>query len=210
MRWTRQRRACDVIAGRGLVSDQRHADEQRFRRRGEHEISRKTIAQGMPGVPGYLWWLRSCALFISHARLRVHWAPGIPLRPLSGGRFNDSGASRRGNVNAYLMNTNAPHFQSSSPAHAGDPVFQRRLRVSREVAAYWIVRSSRTMTAAFGATKHSINVVPANAGTHNHRRPLEQKPLATVPKRESAAYGSPLSRGRQWDYAFALALARND
>ena len=26
------------------------------------------------------------------------------------------------------------------------------------------------------------NVVPAKAGTHNHRRLLEQKPLATVPK----------------------------
>src|SRR5882762_8394460 len=32
MRWTRQRRACDVIAGRGLVSDQRHADERRYSR----------------------------------------------------------------------------------------------------------------------------------------------------------------------------------
>src|SRR5258708_737156 len=100
------------------------------------------------------------------------------------------------------MNTNAPHFQSSSPATgsaqraADDPVFQRRLRVSREPAAYWIVRSRRTMTAAFGATKQSINVVPENAGTHNHRRQLQQKALATVPKRESAAYGSPLSRGR--------------
>jgi hypothetical protein len=31
------------------------------------------------------------------------------------------------------------------PANAG-PVFQRRLRINREAAAYWIVRSSRTMT----------------------------------------------------------------
>jgi hypothetical protein len=30
---------------------------------------------------------------------------------------------------------------------SGDPVFQRRLRINREAAAYWIVRSSRTMTA---------------------------------------------------------------
>jgi hypothetical protein len=28
---------------------------RRIRRRGEHDISRKTIAQGRPGVPGYLW-----------------------------------------------------------------------------------------------------------------------------------------------------------
>src|SRR5260370_35751784 len=34
--------------------------------------------------------------------------------------------------------------------------------------------------------------VPANAGTHHHRRLLEQNPLATVLKREGAAYGSPL------------------
>ena len=31
----------------------------------------------------------------------------------------------------------------------------------------------------------NLCVVPANAGTHNHRRPLEQKALATVPKREA-------------------------
>src|SRR5216683_2964699 len=42
----------------------------------------------------------------------------------------------------------------------------------------------------------NLCVVPANAGTHNHRSRLEQKALATVPKREASAYGSPLSRGR--------------
>ena len=35
-------------------------------------------------------------------------------------------------------------------------------------------------------------VVPANAGTHNHHRLLEQKPAATARNREAAAYGSPL------------------
>jgi hypothetical protein len=34
-------------------------------------------------------------------------------------------------------------------------------------------------------------VVLANARTHNHNRVLEQKPLASVRKREAAAYGSP-------------------
>ena len=37
----------------------------------------------------------------------------------------------------------------------------------------------------------TLFVVPAHAGTHNHSSPLVQKPLATVPKREAAAYGSP-------------------
>jgi hypothetical protein len=41
--------------------------------------------------------------------------------------------------------------------------------------------------------KHAIqDVVPAQAGTHNHLRLLEQKALATVPKSKAAAYGSPL------------------
>src|ERR1700757_4354991 len=37
-----------------------------------------------------------------------------------------------------------------------------------------------------------------HAGTHNHRRLLKQKSLATVPKREATAYGSPRARGRQF------------
>src|ERR1700694_5945644 len=37
--------------------------------------------------------------------------------------------------------------EPSSPAKAGDPVFQRRLRINREAAAYWIVRSSSTYLA---------------------------------------------------------------
>src|SRR6266851_7619792 len=41
-------------------------------------------------------------------------------------------------------------------------------------------------------------VVPANAGTHNHLSLLEQKALATLPKREAAPYGSPRSRGRRF------------
>ena len=32
-----------------------------------------------------------------------------------------------------------------------------------------------------------------NAGTHNHHRLLAQKPLAILPKREAAAYGSRLA-----------------
>src|SRR6266436_4817095 len=56
-------------------------------RRGEREVSRKTIARGMPGL------LRCdrgdyarVLCFISHARLRVHWAPGIPCALCFAGR----------------------------------------------------------------------------------------------------------------------------
>jgi hypothetical protein len=38
--------------------------------------------------------------------------------------MHNSGASRREIAKPYLMNTNAPHSQPSSPAKAGDPVFR--------------------------------------------------------------------------------------
>src|SRR5260370_23711935 len=46
--------------------------------RGEREVSRKTIARGMPGVSGVTVVTTLVCFFISHARLRVHRAPGIP------------------------------------------------------------------------------------------------------------------------------------
>src|SRR5256885_9004632 len=46
--------------------------------RGEREVSRKTIARGMPGRSGVTVVTNSYACFILHARLRVHCAPGIP------------------------------------------------------------------------------------------------------------------------------------
>jgi len=44
-----------------------------------------------------------------------------------------------------------------------------------------------------------LNVVPAKAGTHNHRRLLEQKPLATVPKARPRRMG-PRVRGDDMDW----------
>ncbi len=47
--------------------------------RGGHEVSRKTIARGMPGLLRCTCGDYARVLcFILHARLRVHWAPGIP------------------------------------------------------------------------------------------------------------------------------------
>src|SRR5437667_6509538 len=47
--------------------------------RGEREVSRKTIARGMPGLLRCTCGDYARVLcFISHARLWVHWAPGIP------------------------------------------------------------------------------------------------------------------------------------
>src|SRR2546429_7192714 len=62
--------------------------------RGEHEGNRKTIARGMPGDfrcdrGDYARVL----CFISHARLRVHRAPGIPCA-LCNRRTGNSGKTR--------------------------------------------------------------------------------------------------------------------
>jgi hypothetical protein len=40
--------------------------------------SRNTIARGMPGRSGVTVVTNSYVLFLSHTRLRVHQAPGIP------------------------------------------------------------------------------------------------------------------------------------
>src|SRR6266446_2827041 len=82
-------------------------------RRGEREVSRKTIARGMPGDfrcdrGDYARVL----CFISHARLRVHRAPGIPCALCFAGRtvLQNSGASRREIVESYL---NAPSLRGA-------------------------------------------------------------------------------------------------
>src|SRR5258708_29598997 len=46
--------------------------------RGEREVSRKTIARGMPGRSGVTVVTMLVYFFHLYARLRVHQAPGIP------------------------------------------------------------------------------------------------------------------------------------
>src|SRR6478736_2321739 len=46
--------------------------------REEHEVSRKTIAQGRPVCSGEPVVTTLVCFFVSHARLRVHWPPGFP------------------------------------------------------------------------------------------------------------------------------------
>jgi hypothetical protein len=47
-------------------------------RRGEHAISRKTIARGMSGETGVTVVTTLVCFFILRTRLRARWAPGIP------------------------------------------------------------------------------------------------------------------------------------
>src|SRR5260370_4226281 len=76
-------------------------------RRGEHEVSRKTIARGMPGLLRCDRGDYARVLYlISHARLRVHWASGIPCALSSLGetvRTSLGRASRRGLAGFCLL-----------------------------------------------------------------------------------------------------------
>ena len=93
MRWTRQcrgrttlkRTASHVVLTprrRRQVSGSNSADDGDKKARSpgrEHEAARlKPARAGMPGYPGATVVTNSCAFHILHARLRVHWAPGIP------------------------------------------------------------------------------------------------------------------------------------
>src|SRR4030088_648880 len=140
MRWTRQRWACDVIAGwvgerpvsdrtarrrttiaadgkavwswhpllvlnsrrrvgptgRGQAVNARMTVTRRIRRRGEHEISRKTIACGNAGCSGELVVTTLvCYLHFAHEAAGAAGTRHSP-RPLLGERFmQNSGASCR-------------------------------------------------------------------------------------------------------------------
>src|SRR6266436_7577515 len=54
--------------------------------RGEHEVSRKTIARGMPGRSGVTVVTMLVCFFHLHARLRARRAPGIPCALCLSGR----------------------------------------------------------------------------------------------------------------------------
>ena len=66
--------------------------------RGEREVSRKTIARGMPGRSGVTVVTTLVCFFHLHARLRAHRAPGIPCALCLSRRerlMQNSDASRR-------------------------------------------------------------------------------------------------------------------
>jgi hypothetical protein len=90
----------------------------------------KTIAQGMPADAVYPWLLTR-VLFYAHAasgaaRIRHSLRPLISRRE---GFGHTSGGSRRENAVVYPRGySKIEAHRSSSPAKAGDPVFQRRRR----------------------------------------------------------------------------------
>jgi hypothetical protein len=93
--------------------------------RGEREVSRKTIARGMPGETG-VTVVTTLVCFFSFA----YEAAGASsarhsLRPLIFREANElvktRAKSRRGNAEARRMNASAPHSHSSSPGLTGRP-----------------------------------------------------------------------------------------
>src|SRR5260370_7194605 len=84
-------------------------------------------------------------VFILHARLWVHRAPGIPcaLCLLRGWNVTQSsGASRRENADTHPLTTLCRHAREG-----GHPVIRGFSAEAEAPLGYWIVRSSRTMTA---------------------------------------------------------------
>src|SRR5260370_15037406 len=86
--------------------------------------------------------------------------------------------------------------QLSSPAKAGDLVFQRRLRINREGAAYWIVRSSRTMTARCGeAKRRRLPLLASYLDLRSSPRQIPQQPIQRrTPERVHVTVPSPTAR----------------
>ncbi len=102
---------------RGLAGD----GGKRAVLREEHEVSRKAIAQGRPECSRCP--VCSCAhLFAQIARETAGAASTrSSLRPLISRRANERCKPR-----PQCAARSSPHVQLSSPAKAGDPVFQRR------------------------------------------------------------------------------------
>jgi hypothetical protein len=90
----------------GVKPAPRRAGDGGKRARSPGRARSKTLTPsraGMLGNPGGPVVTTLVWFYFSHARLRVHWAPGIP-HALRGGWFlHDSGGSRRGNVEFCLQ-----------------------------------------------------------------------------------------------------------
>jgi hypothetical protein len=78
--------------------------------RGEHEISRKPLRAGMPGVSGGPVVTTLVCFLLLHARLRVHRAPGIPhaLYFRGEGLLHNSGAPAPRDRGGMTVNLGSP------------------------------------------------------------------------------------------------------
>ena len=82
MALTRTAKSCgsDALTPASSLREEAQATVSNKRgHRGEREVSRKTIARGMPGETGVTVVTMLVCFFHLHARLRARRAPGIPF-----------------------------------------------------------------------------------------------------------------------------------
>jgi hypothetical protein len=108
--------------------------------RREHEVSRNTIAQGMPECSGVPVVTLLVCFFHSHTRLRVRQTPGIPCTlPFREGKtLQKLGHSCRGNGGSRLT-------RCHRPARPGDPETVAHMR---DASGILDAPLSRRMTAS--------------------------------------------------------------
>src|SRR5436190_17433651 len=136
--------------------------------RGEHEGNRKTIARGMPGRSGVtVVTTLVCFTYHLHARLRAHRAPGIPCA-LCNRRTGNSGKPR-------------VHGAARSRSYVCRHCEERKRRSNPFLVCGTVdCFASLAMTVSTPPNAESLmlrrelshdlsSVVPAKAGTLNHR-----------------------------------------
>ena len=126
----------------------------------------KPLRAGMPGDLGEPRGdYARVPCFISHARLRVRRAPGIPhaLCFLGRSRSCTTRAHCVAGMRRCVCEQRAHPLSRHRPRRRTIQYSRDADEWNREAAAYWIVRSSRTMTTSCGAARHPI------------RRPCERR-----------------------------------
>ncbi len=143
--------------------------------RGEHEISRKTIARGMPGDSGEpVVTMLVCLFYHLHTRLRVHWASGIPCALLlSEGR---TALAQLGRIRAAGMRSLATSLRgalattrrrSRGPGVRRNAFARRRKQSGFVIAArHWIASLALAMT-IIGCLKIESRKCPTATGSRN-------------------------------------------
>jgi hypothetical protein len=81
--------------------------------RGEHEISRKAIAQGMSECFGEPVVANSCVYFVSHTRLWVRRAPGIPCALIEGDGKSKTRADHAARMQSCILQARPSRARSA-------------------------------------------------------------------------------------------------
>src|ERR1700724_4066265 len=130
----------------------------------------------MPGCSGVTVVTNSYAFYHLHTRLRAHRAPGIPCA------LSSEGAGLKRKPRAKTCGEIAKSCPSRH--HPRKRVIQYSVTsvIGPKGRGVLDTPLSRGMTDEWEERmRHTLNVVPAKAGTHNHRCLCEAKASATEP-----------------------------